>query len=702
MTFVLPALRDDLKLKPGTADYEGAPTWSICDPLRNKYFRIGWLPFEILSRWSFGDPDKIANSVLEDTGLEVTIEDIVSLMNFMRANSLTLTSPSGDLNDYLKQYEASKSSWGKWLVHNYLFFRIPLVRPDRFLDATSFLVRPFYTSTFRYFCIIAGILGLYLVSRQWEEFINTFSYFFELNSLILLMLAILVIKSLHELGHAYTANRYGCRVASMGVAFLVLFPVFYTDTTDAWKLTSRKLRTNIAAAGILTELSIAAIATLLWAVLPDGTIRSIIFFAATSSWLTSLMFNLNPMMRFDGYYMIADSLGVENLQDRSFEFGRWKLRQILFGVQSPPPEHLPEDMQRFLIIFSWMVWIYRFFLFLGIAFLVYALFFKVLGLILFAIEIVWFILLPIFRELSRWWKMREQIVAMRRFYVSLTIFFVGLALFFIPWHDRVYFPGVLEINQRSVVYPPTPAKIQKVFVERGDYVKRGEPIISLHSPELDYKLREQIAQTTRIKLQVDRHAASADELKKLGVLFQELKHRQSAVQGLGEQQNVLMLRSPYAGKVLDMSDSLHQGRWVNTRVPIAIVGVQEDLHVKGLVEERDLSFLSVGNEAVFIPDDPLREKIAAVITEIDRADSSEFDEPYLASVFGGDIAVKREPSGKLVPEHSVYRVLLQLEGDYQLPNQVVTGTIRAKAVSRSLWQRLYVAVVSLWIRESSF
>ena len=118
------------------------------------------------------------------------------------------------------------------------------------------------------------------------------------------------VKILHELGHGFTAKRYGCRVPTMGVAFLVMWPVAYTDTNEVWRLTSRRQRLHVAAAGIVTELAIALWATLLWVLLPDGPVRMGAFLLSSSTWISTLLVNASPFMRFDGYFLLADALHV--------------------------------------------------------------------------------------------------------------------------------------------------------------------------------------------------------------------------------------------------------------------------------------------------------------------------------------------------------------------------------------------------------
>jgi len=235
----------------------------------------------------------------------------------------------------------------------------------------------------------------------------------------------------------------------------------------------------IGAAGMITELAIAAICTFLWSFLPEGPLRSAAFIIATTGWVMTLAVNLNPLMRFDGYYLLSDLLGVHNLQERSFTFAKWKLRRLLFGLRDPPPEGVLPSLQTKLTIYAWSTWIYRFFLFIGIALLVYHFFFKALGLLLFAVEIMWFIVLPIMRELIVWWSMRSTALKTRRFVVTATSVCVLLGLAFIPCSGRVSFPAILQSAQYATVYAPEPGRIVDVFLKRNQRVKRMRCIVGV-------------------------------------------------------------------------------------------------------------------------------------------------------------------------------------------------------------------------------
>lgn len=701
-TLTLPRLREDLELLPGPRAVDGSPTWSIFDPPRNRYFRIGWLAFEMLSRWYLTTSDRLIERVRHDTNLDVDQHDVETLMKFLWQNSLTRDSASGNSSDYLEQYNATRTRPSQWLMHHYLFFRVPLVRPDSFLNATRHWAEPLYSRTFAAIVMIMALAGIYLVSRQWDQFVHTFLYFFNWESLIFYAVALIVIKAFHELGHAYTAKRYGCRVPAMGVAFLVMFPVLYTDATNAWRLTSRWQRVHIAAAGMLTELMIAAFATVAWAILPDGPARSIAFFAATTSWIMSLFININPLMRFDGYYLLSDFLGIDNLQERSFRFGRWKLRRVLFGASEAKPENVSSDMTRFLTLFAWAVWIYRFFLFLAIALLVYHLFFKLLGIFLFVVEITWFILLPIARELMVWWGHRKNYLTSRRFAMTTFLLMMGLGLLFIPWQETTRFPGILEYSQRATVYPHEAGRLIEIFIEEGDHVQKGDAIARLESPEIDYAFRKEAEKIRILEFRIARMAASLEELSNLNVLYEELNEARSAFAGLESRREKLTLRAPIAGEVLDVASSMHPGRWINTSLAVAFIGATENLHIKGYLEENKLSGIATGLPAEFVPDDQHRSAINATIVDIEQTNTDKFDEFYLASVYGGDVGVREDQEGNLVPETSVYRVRLDTEALDSPPRQVVTGAIRARGEPLSLFDRIYRQVAAVVIRETGF
>jgi len=697
---VLPPLREDLRLIAGASAADGSPTWVIVDPVRGKYFQIGWSAYQILSRWSGRSAGAVLSQIHADTTCRATTQDIDDLLRFLYRNHLMREPPQGGYRAYAAQAEAVRPQWLMWLVHHYLFFQIPLVRPDRFLRATLPFVEWLFSKSVAWIIALIGLAGVYLVSRQWDVFTATFLHFFTPRGLALYALSLAIVKVFHELGHAYTATRYGCRVPTMGIAMLVMVPMLYSDTSDAWKLTSRRQRAAIGAAGMIVECALAALAIFAWNFLDDGVARSLVFTVATTSLMVGAAINLSPFMRFDGYFVLSDWLGIPNLQERAFAFGRWQLRRLLFGLDMPMPVPVAAVQRRFLVCFAWGVWAYRFMLFLGIALMVYHYFFKLLGLILFAIEIGWFIVLPIVGELKTWWTLRGEIVERRRGWLSAGVLACVIALLFVPWSDRISLPAVLESTPHATIYAPAPGRIVELAVKEGRLVGVGDRLVVLESPALEKDMALTRKRIEVEQLRVQRQFVDREELAKHQVTLETLRARLSQLEGLQQQQQNLSLTAPIAGVVTDRAEALHVGQWINKQLALAYVidPAGEELHA--LASETDVGYLHAGQSARFIPQGPERPSLEAQVVEIRDNDESSFTVPYLLSVYGGDVPVRQDANHRLKPETSVYRVTLHLVESPPRWNQAVRGTVLVKGPRISFAQRVWEQSARIFIRES--
>ncbi len=314
----VPQLRQDLKLYPGSRHRDGSPSWRILDPVRNRFFEIGWLEFELLARWSeHKRVDDLIAHVEAETPLRPNEEEVAGLIEFLKTHQLVVPEGAEELGRLRTRWVSSVKPWYERLFHSYLFFRIPLVRPDKFLDRTLPLAELFFTRSFFAIVLVVFLADLYLVTREWDELRRSFAYFFNLEGGLYFAIAATFSKILHELGHAYAAKRYAVRVPAMGVAFLVLWPFLYTDVGETWKLADRRKQLVIASAGMATELVLACFATLLWSITPEGGAKNVLFILATTTWVMTLAINASPFMRFDGYFVLSDALDFPNLHERS-------------------------------------------------------------------------------------------------------------------------------------------------------------------------------------------------------------------------------------------------------------------------------------------------------------------------------------------------------------------------------------------------
>ncbi|MBN3081796.1 HlyD family efflux transporter periplasmic adaptor subunit [Pectobacterium polaris] len=699
----LSPLRDELILHAGPANRDGSPSWTLEDPLRGLYFRIGWAEMAMLSRWSMGNAAQIVAEVNQTSALTLDDSDVQYFNRFLQANSLTRVSGDEALAQFSRQVEQSRVSIWRKLLKNYLFFRIPLWHPDRFLGATLPWVEPFFSRTFLKLTLLVAVLGLFLAGRQWETFKHTFLHFFTLEGAALAGLTLCFTKILHEFGHAYTCKRFGARVATMGVAFLVMMPVLYTDTSGSWKLTRRRQRMAIGAAGMMTELVLAAWATLAWSFLPDGMLRSAAFMLATTTWIMTLAINLSPLMRFDGYFLLSDGLQMPNLQNRGFAIGRWQMREWLFGLGDAPPEHFPRWLQRTLVGYAFAVWIYRFFLFTGIAILVYHMTFKLLGMLLFAIEIGYFVVMPVVNEVREWSKRRKDYRMNRNMTTTLVVSAVVLLLLMIPWQRGVYAPALLRAEQQSSLYMPVPAMIQRIDVKVGQPVQAGQTLFTLSSDALTHErqqLERQIATLNwQSTFQVFNKEAAGDHQR----VKQEHEAALQKLQVLQRQSEQLTVRAPIDGVVADMTTPLEIGEWLGQGEWLAVVTKPTGGLVEAFVSEKDWQRLHTGAKGTFYLQDVSRSSLPLTIVEIASTATRDLNAaPELASIYGGDIATLSDAQRKLHPEQAVYRVLLSLPDDYRAQPQVLRGTVVMDGEAQSLLIRGWKVVSAVLIRELSF
>ncbi|MEI7263032.1 HlyD family efflux transporter periplasmic adaptor subunit [Pectobacterium carotovorum] len=699
----LSPLRDELILHAGPANRDGSPSWTLEDPLRGLYFRIGWAEMAMLSRWSMGNAAQIVAEVNQTSALMLDDSDVQYFNRFLQANSLTRVSGDEAMAQFARQVEQSRVSIWRKLLKNYLFFRIPLWHPDRFLGATLPWIEPFFSRTFLKLTLLVAVLGLFLAGRQWETFKHTFLHFFTLEGAALAGLTLCFTKILHEFGHAYTCKRFGARVATMGIAFLVMMPVLYTDTSGSWKLTRRRQRMAIGAAGMMTELVLAAWATLAWSFLPDGMLRSAAFMLATTTWIMTLAINLSPLMRFDGYFLLSDGLQMPNLQNRGFAIGRWQMREWLFGLGDAPPEHFPRWLQRTLVGYAFAVWIYRFFLFTGIAILVYHMTFKLLGMLLFAIEIGYFVVMPVVNEVREWSKRRKDYRMNRNMTTTLTVSAVVLLLLMIPWQRGVYAPALLRAEQQSSLYMPVPAMIQRIDVQVGQPVNAGQTLFTLSSDALAHErqqLERQIATLNwQSTFQVFNKEAAGDHQR----VKQEHEAALQKLQVLQRQSEQLTVRAPIDGVVADMATPLETGEWLGQGEWLAVVTKPTGGLVEAFVSEKDWQRLRTGAKGTFYLQDVSRSSLPLTIVEIASTATRDLNAaPELASIYGGDIATLSDAQRKLHPEQAVYRVLLSLPDDYRAQPQVLRGTVVMDGEAQSLLIRGWKVVSAVLIRELSF
>lgn len=695
-------------MEPGAPLPSGAPGFILFDPLRHLFFQLGALEQRVIAHWGHGDAEAVRDALIAEGTAQPDAEQAIGAFHeFALANSLTRDAPGDAVKTLGSRHAAAKKDWWHWLLDHYLFIRVPLVRPAAFLKRTLPVARRIWSPAGIMLLAAMALTGLFLISHQWDGFTASFAGLLTAQGLISYGFALLFLKAFHELGHAYMATRFGCRVPAMGVSFLVMVPVLYTDTSAAWRLRSRKQRMLIDASGLLAEFSVAAVAIFLWSFLPDGPVRTAAFILATTSLATSLLVNASPFMRFDGYYILSDLLGVPNLASRAFALLRWRMREFLFALGEAPPELLGTRLRRTMQAYAIVTMLYRASLYIGIALLVYHSVFKALGIILFAVEVFVFLARPVLSEVREWRARLPQIMASRRTGVTASVLLLAFAAMALPLDRSVTLPAMLMPIGDKPMVAGEPARIERILVANGDRVKAGQPLMILSSPELDLGMAEASLRIAQLESRIARGVADREDLADTTVLQRDLIAERDRLSGLERRRAALTLKAAVGGQVVDLQRDLRPGNWTAGHAPLVRVVTPGRYSVTAFLPEDESWRVSAGSVGRFIPASATTRTWKARLDEVGGSAIATLDLPALASVNGGPIDTRPNDAKTggakdgLRPTHATIalHMIAQQSGGEAFP-QPMTGTVQLPARGDSVLAGVTRSVMRVLTREA--
>ena len=701
---VWPRLRGDLRLSAGPADPDGRPTYVIHDPVANRFYRIDAVAAAMLARFEAGSPTAVAARMEAETLTPTTADDVEALLRFLDRAELLEAPLQGGAGELIQR--AARARRGVWsrLAHDYLFFRVPLVRPDNALAAlvpwTGFLfTRGFIIALL---AVLAG--AVYLLVPQWDAVGASLERVGSPHGLAQAAVTLLTLKAIHELGHGLVAKRHGCRVPTMGVAFMLLVPVLYTDTTDAWRLSDRRARLMIGLAGVMAEAVVAVVALVAFVFLPDGAWRDFALLAALISVVISVGVNLNPFMRFDGYFVLMDAVGLDNLQPRAFQMAKWWWREVLFGLGEPPPERLSPARRRFLIVYGLATLVFRLVLYVGIALIVYHATFKALGILLFIFELMVFVARPVGRELATWWELRMTLVKRPRAYASVAIAAGLIGLAFLPVPTRLEIPAEWTPTTIVSVHPPALGALETIHVAEGQEVTAGQSLATLSNPAIASGRRLAELERAAIDAKLAGIAGNSELAAEAGVL----RARRAALdEKLAAQARVeadLKLVAPIAGRVVDLDPTLAIGRWMAPRDRLMAVISTAPPELDALVREDDLKRLPEGAQGRFVSDDPDQPSVPVRLSVLAPVAKPELTVASLASPHGGPILADLDARGRLTALEAVFPARFQVID----PATALAGfgsrrgVITVTGHAESLATRVGRQIARVLVRESGF
>lgn len=693
-------LRRDLDISVMPDIGAGGASVVVADPVRGRYFKLHWPESGLLLAWRNGGvAAELPVRARRLFGLDANTATIDGVVSFARTNHLVEAGDGATWRELATQAAARRTGLLSRLLHNYLFFRLPLVQPDRALRRWVPLLSFVFTAQFwlAVFCLAA--LGLYLAGRNIKELSAAVDASLTVQALPVFGIAVLALKVVHEVGHALAAARVGCRVPSMGIAVMLGAPLCYTDVSDTWRLARSQDRLVVVFAGVAAEAVVATLCLLAWLLLDDGALRQLCFALATTAIGLSLLVNLNPLMRYDGYFALSDWWEIPNLQSRAFDIVCWHLRETLFALAEPPPESLPAPLIRKLLVYGWAAAIYRVFLFLGIALLLFYVAGKAIGIVLASIEIGIFIVMPVMREVLEWWKLRNRIVATRR--SRITALWCGLfvAAIFVPWIGSVTAPAVLVAADEAPLHLPQGAQLTEVAVRERQFVRAGDVLFRARAPELERDRARNLLELDTLEQQAARwHAHERDRDLRV-VIESRLTAAREKLAGVERRMAQLIVTAPFDGWIVDLDVVARAGNWFAVGAPLARIVGGAGVRARAVIGESDLARLRIGGAGVFISEDPGHRSVSLQVVDIRPASDGRLSEPALSERHGGSIPTGGQRGDQLT-RNAGFEVTLM--GANAGPDQLLRGAVHVEAERISPARLLARSVARIVVREQGF
>lgn len=699
---VLPALRPDLELHRGPDELDGSPTWNLHDPLTGIYRKIGWAEAEVLKRLRGRRTLKqLMDSLARETTLDLCPEDVAELCRQAASNRMTVSSGFADPRQLEAAHRAAHPHPLAWLLQHYLFIRIPLIRPDYFLRRTLPLVRPLASGVAVTLYVCLFVLGCVLLLPRLDAYLRTFPYWFTREGVLAYIAVIVLLKAVHEFSHAYAAAAYGVRVPTMGVALMVFVPVAFCDVTDGWKLQDRRARLLISLAGILAELAIAGIALFLWCVTPRGLVNSLCFVLSSVTIASTLLVNLNPAMRFDGYYVLMDVWGIDNLRPRAFAMTRWALRKWFLGLDAPPPEaDVSPRRLAGLVLYSVYSWAYRFFLYLGIAVLVYLKFGKFLGALLFVAELYLFIARPVLSEADAIVRQRGRLRVNLRMLATMIVLSLVLLWAALPLPRRMALPAiVLPAEDSQLLFAPGDGTVSQLSVGRGSQVEADAVLLSVESEDLAAEIHMAETEHRRLNIELLRGLTELSERGRLRELRADLRALETRLEALRRQQAQNVLRARVDGVVTEWDTVLRDGLPVRQGMLLGRIEPSAGARLIAFVKEDYVAGLTPGDPVRYKPGG-LSAARSGQIQSVSPVRQETLQNVSLAGFAQGELPTERTAGGQMVIRGSYYRVDIELAEDTSPPVRGRTGRVWINTRPRSLIAEAVRYAWRVLLRES--
>jgi putative peptide zinc metalloprotease protein len=644
------------------------------DPMTQKFHRLPPAVWRVLAlldgRRTLDDVWSQACSDAERHQAQaISQNELVQLMASLYANDLLLTQSSPDSAEVFERYERQKKAKFKQSWLNPMSIKLPLLHPDAWFQSQVALARAVFTLPMLLLWLLLVLPAINLGWQNWDALTNNLSdRVLSTGNLALLWVTYPLVKAVHEWAHGLAVKAWGGTVREIGLMFIVLTPVPYVDATSSYGFPSKWSRATVAAAGIFAELLICALAIYCWVLAEPGWVRAVAFNVILITGVSTVLVNGNPLMRYDGYFILCDVLELPNLAQRSTQVWSWLVDKYGFGARDvlPPLESRGERLTLFL--YGAVAPAYRLLITIGLIWFV-ASEYLLVGVVM-ALMAAWAALvMPIWKV----WKhldespglARRRGLAKRR--AALAVAAILGCLAFVPVPFNSVHTGVVWLPEQAAVRAEITGMLSRPSLEPGASLYAGQAIVQINSPQTDAELA--VASAVVERLQAQLRLAETESKVKAEALRAELFSRESALTEAKRRTASLTVKAATDGMWTPAAQTDLAGRSVKRGDLLGHVVDGPSRLIRTAVSQDDLNLVQSRSQGaeVRLAQAPRVVLMAQALRPVAGAERS-LVSAALGTSGGGEIAVDpSQPSGKL----GLQRVIdLELTLDKPVPLQL--------------------------------
>lgn len=574
--------------------YRGERWYVVRDPAGNQFHRLSAPAYRFVGLL---DGTRTVSEAWELVGGQLaddapTQNEVIQILSQLHAANLLESNVTPDAAVLLRRHKKRVQQQWQGRLMNILFPRIPLWDPDRFLCRWMPVMKPLLSRIGALIWLVVVFSALFALVPEWARLQQSASHAVAPENWPFLWATFVLIKLIHELGHGFACRRFGGEVHELGIMFLVLVPAPYVDASTAWAFPNKWARIFVGAGGMIFELFVAAILAFVWInTAQDTLINGLAYNAMLIASVSTLIFNANPLLRYDGYYILSDWLEIPNLRYRASEYSLGLIKRHLFKVKQSQP--LPPIGQRFwLVFYSIASSIYRTFVGIAIILMVWNQV-PVLGVLMALGGVATWLIVPVVKTTkyllleSELHRKRTRATAWVLAAVAAAAILIGVVKFTVHFEAI----GIVEPAEKEVVYSRTNGIVDLIAVQDGQELKANDVILICRDRELEARiLADQAAIASLTAQQAKAAAGKETQAEARSYKVQSDAKKKDLADALRKQVE-LTVRAPIAGRLI--APELHHlpGRFLQKGTEIGTVARSDDLRIAAVVDQADAALV---------------------------------------------------------------------------------------------------------------